>query len=266
MWLYNLVFSPAIEAAAELAKLEAGQKSNLDNAPIHRWGDSEESAANSSASQALVPRSHSSLARLQALTQEPPEASTVINELLSEWTTLTEVEIEGVDIRAKRGEKIPSPSPASDTADDSMEMIYFKDAVGRQFELPFQLTRDWTGMKDLINHMFRHVDVIGPQVQAGYYDLLNSRGKICLPVVWKYCNKPNESYTMEMWPMIAKQRPEAGRLPDKGSRVILPHTKSSFVSDQAGPFQPRPTHPVVDNGQSRPKSAGSKFRARDLPS
>ncbi|KAI1114886.1 hypothetical protein F5Y14DRAFT_460976 [Nemania sp. NC0429] len=200
MWLFDLVFSPVIEANSDSVEYECDQRSNHSIVATPKASeDSEESTGNSSSSQTLNLHSHPSLKKLQALTQQPPEASTVINELLSEWTTLTEGEIEGVE-QVKRRERIPRHSSTSGTAEDT-EMIHFKDAFGRKFNFPFELVRDWKGMEELIKNAFLHVDSIGAQVQHGYYDILNSREIIVVPKLWKYFVKPGETFSMHMWPM-----------------------------------------------------------------
>lgn len=101
--------------------------------------------------------------------------------------------------------------------------IRFKDAVGRKFSFPFHLCQTWTvsirptddvrhskmtlkanseqGMEELIKQAFLHVDVIGPHVQAGHYDLLGPDQEIILPQVWDKVIEPNWAITMVMWPM-----------------------------------------------------------------
>ncbi|KAI0816764.1 hypothetical protein GGR55DRAFT_252877 [Xylaria sp. FL0064] len=79
--------------------------------------------------------------------------------------------------------------------------IRFKDAVGRKFSFPFHICRTWQGMEDLINQAFLHVEVIGPHVQAGHYDLIGPNGEIILPQVWDKVIEPDWAITMHMWPM-----------------------------------------------------------------
>ncbi|KAM7203724.1 hypothetical protein V8F33_002039 [Rhypophila sp. PSN 637] len=79
--------------------------------------------------------------------------------------------------------------------------IKFKDAVGRKFSFPFHLCQTWQGMEDLIKQAFLHVDVIGPHVQEGHYDLVGPNGEIILPTVWEKVIEPDWSVTMHMWPM-----------------------------------------------------------------
>jgi hypothetical protein len=56
-------------------------------------------------------------------------------------------------------------------------------------------------MEELINQAFCLVDVIGPHVQEGHYDLVGPDGEIILPQVWEDMIKPGWAVTMHMWPM-----------------------------------------------------------------
>ncbi|KAI1746533.1 hypothetical protein F4782DRAFT_536340 [Xylaria castorea] len=49
--------------------------------------------------------------------------------------------------------------------------IRFRDAVGRNFLFPWEKAKTWTGMRRLVQSCFLHVDVLGPHVMAGRYDL-----------------------------------------------------------------------------------------------
>lgn len=65
------------------------------------------------------------------------------------------------------------------------------------------------GMEDLIRQAFMHVDVIGPHVVEGHYDLVGPNGDIILPQVWETVIEPDWTITMHMWPM-----PEKPKTPD----------------------------------------------------
>ncbi|KAI6781231.1 uncharacterized protein J7T54_004003 [Emericellopsis cladophorae] len=54
--------------------------------------------------------------------------------------------------------------------------IRFKDAVGRKFSFPFHLCQTWAGMEELIKQAFLQVDLLGPHVQEGHYDLTGPNG------------------------------------------------------------------------------------------
>ncbi|KAI0108613.1 hypothetical protein GGR51DRAFT_514402 [Nemania sp. FL0031] len=210
LWLYELVFSATIEA------IDESSKSKPDKALAHHtskvYESPDDSTTSSSSPNTLISRQNSSLAQIQALAQQLPTASTIVNELLSEWTSLTEAEIEGTN-KIKQQEKKPVDEEASDTAYGKVQTINFKDAVGRKFEIPFHLVQEWKGMEDLIKKMFTQVDIIGPHVQAGHYDVIDSKGNIVLPDVWKYLVSPTSTYTMHMWPIDQVQKHPPGPPP-----------------------------------------------------
>lgn len=56
-------------------------------------------------------------------------------------------------------------------------------------------------MEDLIRQAFLHVEVIGPHVAEGHYDLVGPNGEIILPQVWETMIEPDWIITMHMWPM-----------------------------------------------------------------
>lgn len=53
----------------------------------------------------------------------------------------------------------------------------------------------------MIKQAFLHVDIIGPHVAEGHYDLIGPNGEIILPQVWETMIEPDWSITMHMWPM-----------------------------------------------------------------
>jgi hypothetical protein len=63
-------------------------------------------------------------------------------------------------------------------------------------------------MEELIKQAFLHVDVIGPHVHEGHYDLVGPDGEIILPQVWETMVQPDWAITMHMWPMPEPPPPE----------------------------------------------------------
>lgn len=61
------------------------------------------------------------------------------------------------------------------------------------------------GMEELIKQAFLHVDIIGPHVHEGHYDLIGPDGEIILPQVWETMIQPDWAITMHMWPMPDSQ-------------------------------------------------------------
>ncbi|KAL9115743.1 MAG: hypothetical protein Q9227_000111 [Pyrenula ochraceoflavens] len=60
------------------------------------------------------------------------------------------------------------------------------------------------GMEELIQQAFLHVEVIGPHIANGHYDLLGPNGEIILPQVWETVVEPGWVVTMHAWPMPEK--------------------------------------------------------------
>ncbi|KAK0718428.1 hypothetical protein B0T26DRAFT_645950, partial [Lasiosphaeria miniovina] len=126
--------------------------------------------------------------------------------------------------------------------------LKFKDAVGRKFSFPFHICQTWQatndaaqGMEELIKQAFLHVDVIGPHVQEGHYDLIGPNGEIILPSIWEKVIEPDWAVTMHMWPL--DKVPPPGTLSHPGQR---PNMHGS----------PRPPHlPLGVQNQPRPGGA-----------
>lgn len=56
-------------------------------------------------------------------------------------------------------------------------------------------------MEELIKAAFLQVDVLGPHVMEGHYDIVGPGGEIILPQIWGRLVQPGWSVTMMMWPM-----------------------------------------------------------------
>lgn len=67
-------------------------------------------------------------------------------------------------------------------------------------------------MEELIKQAFLHVEVIGPHVQQGHYDLTGPNGEIILPSVWEKVIEPDWSINMTMWP-VEKMPPLGPKMP-----------------------------------------------------
>ena len=70
-------------------------------------------------------------------------------------------------------------------------------------------------MEELIRQAFLHIEVIGPHVAEGHYDLIGPNGDIILPQVWETVIEPDWTITMHMWPIPEKPKtPEPAPPPD----------------------------------------------------
>lgn len=101
------------------------------------------------------------------------------------------------------------------------------------------------GMEELIRQAFLHIEVIGPHVAEGHYDLVGPNGDIILPQVWETVVEPDWTITMHMWPIPEKPKspepkpppevppppPEAAVVVDEGAVVAAPEApKKSGMS------------------------------------
>ena len=99
-------------------------------------------------------------------------------------------------------------------------------------------------MEELIRQAFLHVDIIGPHVQAGHYDLLGPEGEIILPQAWESYIEPDMAITMHMWPM-----PEASNLPSAG---VDEHDRSRQTQSTPPPDSASGTPPLGNRWPSPP--------------
>jgi hypothetical protein len=87
-------------------------------------------------------------------------------------------------------------------------------------------------MGEIIKVMYLHVDILGPHVIEGHYDVLGPDGQIILPSCWEGTVKPGMSFTMHMWPMDAITKPPP----------------RPYISAGVPPPFPRPPLPPVPHG------------------
>ncbi|KAF5602442.1 ABC transporter transmembrane domain protein [Fusarium subglutinans] len=113
-----------------------------------------------------------------------------------------------------KGSSLSSPSPEQkfrtiQTSEGSSlrQFIHFKDAVGRKFNFPWEKSRKWSDLEDLIKQAFDQVDVLGPHVIEGHYDLIGPDGKIILPSIWEDIVEPDMDIIMTMWPVETINKP-----------------------------------------------------------
>lgn len=136
-WLYELVFSSYAESRSGLPSTSKP----LDNETEVKRPVETDSASNEE--RALLVGNTPENMQLVAITQKPVEVSSVVDELLAEWTTLTEDEIAGV------AEKRPGSSKPN------VGVIKFKDAVGRKFSFPYHLAQTWVVSDHICDHFGR---------------------------------------------------------------------------------------------------------------
>ena len=142
-WLHELVFSSYAESLS-------GGLSPPSKRPNHdaeaEGPDGPDHTNGVSSTERLAPLgSAPEHMLLAAMIQTPVEVPSVVDELLAEWTTLTEDEIAGV-VEAGSGRFEPEVPIA---------IIKVKDAIGRHYEFPYQQCRTWAvsdGIQTLLTY------------------------------------------------------------------------------------------------------------------
>ncbi|KAI6763928.1 hypothetical protein HG530_007717 [Fusarium avenaceum] len=156
------------------------------------------------------------------LSELSPEEATLILETLTEPRKKLKSTLEDAELRLGLAKAIGMDQTETSLAEDAIErsaklkdlegdplsgfkdeqaVIKFEDAVGRKFIFPFHIVRTWTGMRELIEHAFIKVNVLGPRVMEGQYDLIGPNMEIILPSIWEQVIQPDWAVTMTMWPM-----------------------------------------------------------------
>jgi hypothetical protein len=116
----------------------------------------------------------------------------------------------------------------NESVDNSFNVLFFKDAVGRKFSFPFYLVETWEvsifflgkvmtnsrkGMEEFIRQLFdwnvMYSHPLASHVHGHHYDLVGPDGVI-LPQLWEESIKPNWSVSMHMWPLDGFSLPQFG--------------------------------------------------------
>lgn len=92
-------------------------------------------------------------------------------------------------------------------------------------------------MSELISEAFAHVQVVGPQVREGRYDIVHTeREEMVLPSIWEQCVAPGDRLEMRMWPEPESPVPNnfassSSPVPSTPTRTRTP-TRQSFSLDR----------------------------------
>ena len=90
-------------------------------------------------------------------------------------------------------------------------------------------------MENLIREAFLHVDVIGPRVADGHYDLIGPQGDIILPQEWESVVEPGWMITMHMWPIPEPAPSEAPPFEEDDESVVVPDASSAHAGVSLSP-------------------------------
>ncbi|EKV17505.1 hypothetical protein PDIG_14240 [Penicillium digitatum PHI26] len=157
------------QEAAALARADAEKKAAEDAAKAKEEAEKATAAAASEAAAAATAAANEAAAKAAAAANEAAAKAAAA----------------AAEAAAKAAEPPPPPPPP-----EKKQPIKFKDA----------------GMEELIRQAFLHIEVIGPHVAEGHYDLIGPDGDIILPQVWETVVEPDWAITMHMWPIPEKPK------------------------------------------------------------
>ena len=113
---------------------------------------------------------------------------------------------------AKKEAEAAEAKAAAVAPPDKKAPLKFKDALGRNFNFPWDRCCKWDDMEGLIHQAFAHIEKIGPHVLQNHYDLLGPDKDIIMPEYWEDSITPGMQITMMLWP-IPEPPPEPEPLP-----------------------------------------------------
>lgn len=109
-------------------------------------------------------------------------------------------------------------------------------------------------MEELIRQAFLHIEIIGPHVAEGHYDLIGPNGDIILPQVWETVIEPDWTITMHMWPIPEKPKtPEPVPPPDPVPQEPPPPEVPEAPVDEAVI--------VLEEPKKKPEPAGRELHS-----
>lgn len=123
-------------------------------------------------------------------------------------------------------------------------------------------------MEALIRQAFLHIDVVGPQVANGHYDLLGPNEEIILPSVWERTIEPGWSIEMKIWPM-QEPPPKRRQFPPRPHRHGPPPRGPPppiWLMPSTGPPPgppPPPRAPVITSQPERAPETIEEIRSRN---
>ncbi|CAG7558757.1 unnamed protein product [Fusarium equiseti] len=238
-WLYDVVFKPWAHSRRD----SSSQGTNIDEKGL-------EIAIG-------IP------AELQTAIYEPGVSSSIVDKLLSDWTTEEE------NARDQGMEEIPVREGINSCECAKMEKqsITFQ-AVGQQFTFPFHLIRKWKGMEQKIKEALGQHDVIGQQILNGDYNVIGPTGSIIMPNCWRFVIEPGMDVTLIIPPISNKGRTKssADPQPQPGKKVKQPKTTTgngptAKLGDQQGPA--KKTKPV-NQSKAKADPGGSGAQAKKV--
>lgn len=149
-------------------------------------------------------------------------AESAVDSTELESTQVDEAPPEDIGEDEESGSKTPShivaippvhPEVVSNRSSEKMRFsplppVHFTDAVGRNYNFPFEVCWRWRDMERLITQAFQHIEDLAEHVRDGHYALLGPDRDIIMPQQWDGIVKPDMHITMELWPLPEPKKDE----------------------------------------------------------
>ncbi|RMD43959.1 hypothetical protein DV735_g1167, partial [Chaetothyriales sp. CBS 134920] len=117
-------------------------------------------------------------------------------------------EAEEAAAKAKAEAEAAQEKAAAAKPPEKKKPVRFKDAIGRNYNFPFERCCRWQDMEGLINQAFQHIDNLAEHVHSGHYDLLGPDKEIIMPQYWNQTIEPDMHITMMLWPLPEPKKEE----------------------------------------------------------
>ncbi|RMZ78209.1 hypothetical protein DV738_g4004, partial [Chaetothyriales sp. CBS 135597] len=174
----------AAEEAAAKAERAALEKKIADDAAAAAKSEAEKAAADAAA------------AAKEAAEQAQKEAAEKLREA------------EAAAAKAKAEAEAAQEKAAAAKPPEKKKPVRFKDAIGRNYNFPFERCCRWQDMEGLINQAFQHIENLAEHVHSGHYDLLGPDKEIIMPQYWNQTIEPDMHITMMLWPLPEPKKEE----------------------------------------------------------
>ncbi|KEF51395.1 uncharacterized protein A1O9_12544, partial [Exophiala aquamarina CBS 119918] len=208
-------YEEQVRKAAEQAAREQQIRKEAAEAALRAAAEEAAARAEKAAAEKKIADDAAAAAKTAA-EKEAAEAAAAVQEKAKKAQEEAEAklkEAEEAAAKAKTEAEEAEKKAAAAAPPEKKPPVRFKDAIGRNYNFPWERCHRWRDMEGLINQAFAHIEGIGEHVMHGRYDLIGPDKEIIMPNYWESTVEPDMHITMMLWPI-----PE----PPKEDEIIVP--------------------------------------------
>ncbi|KAJ4580572.1 hypothetical protein HRR83_003519 [Exophiala dermatitidis] len=202
-------YEEKVRQAAEQAAREQQIRKEAAEAALKAAAEEAQAKAEKAAAEKKIADEAAAAAKTAA-EKEAAEAAAAIKEearKAQEEAQAKLKEAEEAAAKAKAEAEEAEKKAAAAAAPEKKAPVRFKDAIGRNYNFPWERCCKWRDMEGLINQAFAHIEGLAEHVMNGRYDLIGPDKEIIMPNYWESIVQPDMHITMMMWP-IPEPKPE----------------------------------------------------------